>query len=296
MKTSPASFRWMVAVLGTFAATTIVAMAQQPVPPGFLHADSRVLEENDYIIGPQDALIVTSYDQPELSGRFIVEADGTFTYPLIGRVPAGGMTLRDIEAGLEWRLKEQGFLTDPQIMVAIAEYKSQKIFIVGEVREPGAYPLTGDMRLIEALARAGSTLPTASGEVVIVRAGESGAGESHAAGSGHPQEHAARVNLRDLEDGQLLPNVALRGGDTVFVLRAQDVFVFGQVRNPGAYPLPKNTMVLQALSLAGGITDRGTTSRMKVVRTIGGETKEFKVLPTDFVQPGDTIVVPQRFF
>jgi len=68
------------------------------------------------------------------------------------------------------------------------------------------------------------------------------------------------------------------------------------VKNPGAYPLPQDTMLLQALSLAGGVTDRASTSRIQVVRTIGGQKQTMKVALTDFVQPGDTIVVPQRFF
>ena len=106
-----------------------------------------------------------------------------------------------------------------------------------------------------------------------------------------------RVNLRDLENGVFSQNTVLRDGDTIFVPRAESVYVFGQVKNPGAYPLQqKNTSVLQALSLAGGITDRGSTSRIRIVRIVKGEKKEVSVKLTDVVQPGDTIVVPERFF
>src|SRR5438477_3086207 len=97
----------------------------------------------DYIVGPQDVLTITSYDQADLSGRFTLEADGTFTYPLIGRVKAGGLTLRSLETALKKRLKDEGFFNNPQISVAVETYKSQKIFVVGEVRLPGAYPLSG---------------------------------------------------------------------------------------------------------------------------------------------------------
>lgn len=273
----------MVAVLCGLVATVTVAMAQQPAPPGFPGVEQSV--EEDYVIGPQDVLIITSYDQPELSGRFAVETDGTFTYPLIGRVHAGDKTLREVEADLERQLIEQGFFTHPQMTVAVGAYKSQRIFIVGEVRQPGAYPLSGEMRLIEALALAGSMLPTASGEVVVARA----------ARDGQPQ-HTVRLSVRDLEEGLLMPDLALRGGETIFALRAENVFVFGQVRNPGAYPLARHTMVLQALSLAGGVTDRGATSRIEVVRIVNGGQQTIRVALTDFVQAGDTIVVPQRFF
>jgi len=75
------------------------------------------------------------------------------------------------------------------------------------------------------------------------------------------------------------------------------VYVFGHVKNPSAYALQqKNTTVLQALSLAGGVTDRGSTSRIRIVRIVNGEKKEFKVKLTDLVQPGDTIIVGERFF
>jgi polysaccharide biosynthesis/export protein len=250
----------------------------------------------DYVVGAQDILTITSYDQADLSGKFSVEADGTFTYPLIGRVKAGGLTLREVEAQVKAQLKDGGFFNRPQITVAIEQYKSQKIFIVGEVRTPGTYPLSGHMNLVEALARAGSTMPSASGEAVIVH-------PSNQAVTGPvlpDQENAesiVRVNLRDLENGLFSQNAVLRDGDTIFIPRAESVYVFGQVKNPGAYPLQqKNTTVLQALSLAGGVTDRGSTGRIKVVRIVKGEKREFKVKLSDLVQPGDTLVVAERFF
>src|SRR5437016_6780048 len=91
----------------------------------------------DYLVGPQDVLTITSYDQADLSGKFAVEADGTFTYPLIGRVKGGGLTLRQLEAQVKKQLKDDGYFRNPQITVAVETYKSQKIFVVGEVRNPG---------------------------------------------------------------------------------------------------------------------------------------------------------------
>jgi len=250
----------------------------------------------DYVVGPQDVLTITSYDQNDLSGRFSVEADGTFTYPLIGRVKAGGLTLRQVEAQVKKQLKDGGFFNNPQITVAVDQYKSQKIFINGEVRVPGTYLLSGNMNLVEALARAGSTLPSASGEAVIVHPSN-----QNVTGSVLPNQENAesivRVNLRDLENGVFSQNAVLRDGDTIFVPRAESVYVFGQVKNPGAYPLQqKNTTVLQALSLAGGVTDRGSTARIDIVRIVNGEKKELRVKLGDPVKPGDTIIVHERFF
>src|SRR5207245_6066192 len=139
----------------------------------------------------------TSYDQADLSGKFVIEADGTFTYPMIGRVKAGGLTLRALEGAIKKQLKDGGYFRNPQITVAVETYKSQRVFIVGEVRTPGTYPLSGDMNLVEALARAGSTLPTASGEAVIVHAGDKASGPTLP--RTEDDKNIVRVNLRDLE-------------------------------------------------------------------------------------------------
>ncbi len=250
----------------------------------------------DYVVGPQDVLAINSYDQTDLSGRFAIDADGTFTYPLIGRVKAGGLTLRQVEAELKKRLKDGQYFINPQLSVSIDQYKSQKIFVVGEVRSPGAYSLSGDMSLIEALARAGSTLPSASGEVLIVHP-VVGQTPSDALSKPDDAGNIARINLKDLESGILSQNAALRDGDTIVVPRAQSVYVFGQVKNPGAYSLQQaNTTVLQALSLAGGVTDNGSTNRIKIVRMANADKKEIRVNLSDIVKPGDTIIVPERYF
>lgn len=251
-------------------------------------------QQTDYIIGSQDVLAITVYDQPDLSGTFNVEADGSFTFPLVGRVAAGGQTLRALEEDLEARLAD-GYLKHPQVSVAVEQYRSQRIFLMGEVRAPGAYQLTGDMTLIEALARAGSVTASAGDEVMIVRPRESRSD----AGPLTPDDEDAeiiRVDLRALQAGELSHNVPLRDGDTLVVLRAQAVYIFGQVKSPGAFSIEKGTTVLQALSLAGGVTDRGSTGRVFVVREVDGKKKEFKVKLSDTVEPGDTLIVKERFF
>jgi polysaccharide export outer membrane protein len=250
----------------------------------------------DYVIGPQDVLLITSYDQENLSGKFTIEADGTFTYPLIGRVNAGGLTLRALEESVKKRLKDGGFFNNPQVTIGVETYRSQRIFIVGEVRAPGAYPLSGEMNLIEAIARAGSTLPTASGEAIIVHPTAPSANEPTLPDR-NPAAQTDHVDLRAMQNGVVTPTIVLHDGDTIFVPRAESVYVFGFVRNPGAYPLQqKQTSVLQALSLAGGVTERGATTRIRIVREVNGKKKELKVQLTDIVQPGDTIIIAERIF
>ena len=252
----------------------------------------------EYVVGAQDVLTITVWDSPEISGRFTVEADGSFTFPLIGRVKAGGLTLRQFEAELKKQLAD-GYFKNPQVSVAVETYRSQRIFIVGEVRSPGTYQLTGDMTLIEAIARAGSTTPGAAPGAIVVHApaGSAPAGPTLPESKAGEAPGTKRVNLRDLQSGVLSQNITLRDGDTIFVPRAESIYVFGQVKSPGAYALQSaETSVLQALSLAGGVTDRGATNRIRILRVVKGEKVELKVKLTDLVQPGDTIVVPEKFF
>jgi polysaccharide biosynthesis/export protein len=248
----------------------------------------------DYVIGAQDVLTVQVFDEDKLSGKYTVEADGTFSFPFLGRVKAGGLTLRAFENDLKKRLSGD-YLKNPQVTVGVEQYRSQRVFVMGEVRSAGPVALTGGMTLIEALARAGSTTPTASGEVSIVRATQGGA-----KGPLLPDQDSGvevfRATIRTLEGGSLKQNIELRDGDTIFVPRAETAYVFGQVKNPGAYALQKDTTVLQALSLAGGVTENGAMNRVKVVRILKGEKQEVKVKLTDIVKPGDTIIVPERYF
>ncbi len=273
--------RAFVALLVLLAATSAAARQRSIPPAGGQTAD--------YVIGAQDALVVTSYDQADLSGRFVVEADGTFTFPLLGRVGAGGMTLRQFEASLRQQLVAGGFFKNPQITVGVTQYRSRKVYVLGEVRKPGVLPISGAMRLVEALALADSLLPTAGPEVVIIPASDDPTASR--------EDRAVRIRLAELENGNIAMNVPLNDGDTILVPRAEEVYVFGQVKSPGAYPVRQEEMtVLQALSLAGGVTDRGATSRIEIVRTIDGARQEIRAGLTDIIRPGDTVVVPERYF
>ena len=256
-------------------------------------SDAAAQSAGDYQIGPQDVLTIQVFDQADLGGKYTVETDGTFSFPLIGRVKAAGMTLRAFEVDLKAKLAD-GYFRNPQVTVGVEQYRSQRVFVMGEVRAPGPMPITGGMTLIEALSRAGSTQPTASGEVAVVRAPQG------AKGPVMPDQDSGtevfRASIRALESGSLSQNIELHDGDTIFVPRAETAYVFGQVKNPGGYALQKDTTVLQALSLAGGVTENGAMNRVRIVRIVAGIKKEVKVNLTDTVKPGDTIIVPERYF
>jgi polysaccharide export outer membrane protein len=249
--------------------------------------------QTDYRIGAQDVLNITVFGEPDLSGKYTVEQDGTFTFPLVGRVKAGGVTMREFEQVLKKMLAD-GFLKNPSVSIAVETYRSQRILVMGEVRAPGEYLLTGDMTLLAALARAGGTGTAASREVLIVRSARRIGGNSE--GGSAADAEIIRVDLSDLQSGNMGLNITLQDGDTVNVPKAQSVFVSGQVKSPGAYAVERGTTVLQVLSLAGGLTERGADSRVKIQRMVKGKLKEIKAKLTDVVEPGDTVIVPEKFF
>lgn len=253
-----------------------------------LDAQPRV--QTEYSVGPQDVLTIQVFGEPDLSGKYTVEQDGSFTYPQIGRIKAGGLTLRALEQELRKQLADGQILRNPQVAVSIENYRSQRILILGEVRSPGEYQLAGGMTLLAALARAGSTSTTAGREAVIVRMPVNAKpGEG-----GEPE--VIKVDLADLQAGNMGLNIQLVDGDTINIPKAQSAFVSGQVKMPGAFAVDSGMTVLQLLTLAGGVTDRGSEGRISILRTVDGKPKETKAKLNDLVQPGDTIVVKPRFF
>ena len=246
----------------------------------------------NYVVGANDRLQITVWNQEDISGEYVVSGDGSFTFPLVGRVAAAGLTLVQLEAELK-RLLSAGYFRNPQVTAAVTEYRSKQVFVMGALRAPGTYPLTGEMTLIEALARAGSTSAEAADHAFIIRT-------PSAEGPVLPGEDASatvtRIDLRALDGGQLPAAVAIQDRDTIFVPRASNVYVYGQVRNPGSYPIGQDTTVRQALSLAGGASDFGAVNRIRVLRLENGTEREIKVELNDVLKPGDTLVVPERFF
>ena len=253
----------------------------------------------DYQIGPEDILKVTVYGNEDLTQTVVVQSDGTFVFPLIGRIKGGDLTPKELERKITVLLST-GFIRNPQVTVIVQEYRSKTIFVVGEIMRPGTYPLSGSRTLVEALAKAGPTTANAGGEVVIVRPHGDVQGpvlpSQVGVGPASASAEVIRVNMPDIQAGDLTKNVLLRPNDTVFVPLAPKVFVSGEVRNPGAYPFASGTTVRQAISLAGGLTEDGSSGRIRVVRTVEGKSRELKIKLEDAVQPGDTIVVKSKLF
>jgi polysaccharide export outer membrane protein len=287
----------------------------------------------DYEIGPGDVLKVVVLGQAEMTGNFTVGPDGMVAFPILGKVKASETTTLELERKLTVLLAD-GILKRPQVTVTVGEYGSQKVFVTGEVQRPGQYSLKADRSLLALLGDIGPLGSNVGHEVIVVRppsgvpaatgpavplslteepgteTAERPSGESPPAQSAPaptdsgipglpfvaPGSEVFRVSLLELQSGNPEKNIALRAGDTVYFPRASQVYVMGSVARPGPYRYQEGMTVLQALTLAGGVTERGSAGRTKVIRIVNGKKVEKKVKATELVQPEDTLVVPERFF
>lgn len=243
-----------------------------------------------YVVGPADVLKVQVWKQPDLSGSYTVGADGAITLPLIGGVQVAGLTPAGIQEALVRRLAD-GYLRQPQVVVSVEQHRSQRVFLAGEVRQPGVIPLSGTLTLLEAIARAGALTDRAGSAAILARPRTKGAPASFTGAS-----EIVRVDLRRLSNGDLEQNLLLQDGDTVFIPAAATVHVMGEVARPGEYPIVEDTRVAELLSRAGGVTERGSTRRLRVVRMDSGKKVERDIVLEDVLRPGDIIVVRERLF
>lgn len=264
--------------------------AQAPQPPA---SPAPPQATDEYIIGPQDVIAITIFDDAGLSRPALtVDAEGTVDCPMIGRVKVAGFSAREVEKILVARYAPD-YLVNPSISVMVKEFRNMVVWVQGQVRSPGQVELKGDANLLTALAVAGPLLSDAGSHVIISR---NPAG-SDAAGPVIPGDQKTggqiRVSRDDIQTGRA-GRYRLRAGDTVFVPKADVFFVTGHVRSPNSYVLTEGLTVLQALALAGGVTERAAKNRISVQRVVDGKKVEIRVKDTDLVLPNDTIIVPAR--
>jgi polysaccharide export outer membrane protein len=260
------------------------ALGQTPARPG-----------QEYRIGPKDVLKVTVWGHDDLSRQVVVSADGSFQFPLVGDVQAAGLTPGEIEARLR-DLLGKDYLVSPQVAVSVQEYRSQRVFVLGEVEKAGTYALTGQTTLLDVLSQAGGPGKSAGRQVVVVRFPSSeGPMAPGAAGS-----VTFRSNLQRLLDGVVEENILLQSGDTVYVPKLTSFFVLGEVLRQGAYAMEKETTALEAVTLAGGFTDRAAPAGAKILRKRGDGAQES--LDVDLtaaaarevlLSEGDTLMIPR---
>lgn len=255
-------------------------------PPGF---------NAIYQIGPTDVLGIKVFGEDNLSNNYTVDSDGSITFPLIGRVQVSGKTTRQIEEQLTKTL-DADFIKKPQVSVEIATYRARSIYVIGEVRSPGRYSIQGPQTLLEVIAHAGSTTPTASNTIIVQRYkdGIAAAISAPALPGDTGSAEVMRVSLEDLREGRLTANILLQDNDTIIVPPAERFYVSGFVKQPGSFVLRTGMTVRQAIAEAGGISDRGSTRGIKIIRKVDGKEVELDADMADLVRPNDTIRVRQR--
>ena len=239
-------------------------------------------------VAPRDQLDITVWGVEHYSRRYPVGPDGTLDFPDLGKVKVGGLTPRQIEEELAKRLRDGGFLLSPQVTVTLEQTQNQRVTVSGAVTMPGVIQYAGEMTVFEAIVRAGQATEAASDEVLIIRASSAGTGDAATGAAGQPG--VLTVDLKQLRNGDLSNNPTLADGDMIIVREAQDFFISGEVRAPGAYPARAGLTVEQALALAGGLTERGSTRRIEIKR-VGADEVLKGVQLDDPVKPGDTIKV-----
>jgi polysaccharide export outer membrane protein len=252
------------------------------------------INPNSYRVGLQDEVKVTVFDEPDLSTMYRVDADGSISFPLIGRVQAAGMTLSELQQRITTMLAA-GYIRNPQVRVEVNQYKSQFVYVIGEVRAPGKITMTGTtMTLLEALALAGSPTSSASNEVIVVHPVRPNA--ANALPATDVEGARITVNRKDLELGKAGQDVVLQDGDIINVPSAQHFYITGMIRNPGTFVLDPGMSIQQAIALAGGLNERGSARRIKISRLVNGKLTEVSVNLEDKIQPGDTLMISGRFF
>src|SRR5437868_760048 len=203
-----------------------------------------------------DLLQITMFGVQDFTTDYRVSSSGGISFPPLGIVHIAGLSTSEAETLIERELVERGFYREPRISVFEKEYVTHGVSILGEVKNPGVYPLLADRHLLDLLSQAGGLAPNASKAVSITHAG---------------QNTPSVVTLSPDPELAATSNPAILTGDTIVVATAGVVYVIGNVNKPGGYPMTDNQItVLQALALAGGNSPMAALDRAQIVRQVKG--------------------------
>ena len=240
---------------------------------------------NDYRMGTGDVLRITVYGQPDLTTEARIGESGSITFPLIGEVKLVGNTPSQGEAEIVRRLKKGGFILDPNVNLNIVQYHSQQISVLGRVNRPGQLTLEKISRVSDALALAGGIVIDGADTITLVR------------------ERNGKTEYRDIDvivlfkEGGETSNEVVSDGDIINVAKQPVFYIYGVVQRPGSFRLEQNMTVVQALSMGGGLTQRGTQRGIKILRRDNkGVMQELATQLSDLVKKDDVIYVKESLF
>jgi len=237
-------------------------------------------------LGGGDTVRIAVFQNPDLTTETRISERGTITFPLIGEVVLAGLTPAGAEARIAEQLIKGKFVLKPQVSLNVTQIRSRQVSVLGQVARPGRYPLD-DTRsnLTDLLALAGGISATGddSVNVMVTRDGKTA---------------KLDINVPTMyRTGDLSRNIRLESGDTVFVQRAPVFYIYGEVQRSGVYRLEPKMIVMQALSVGGGVTARGTDRGLKIHRkTPDGNFQRIDARLTDLVEPDDVIYVRESLF
>jgi polysaccharide export outer membrane protein len=221
-----------------------------------------------------------------MSSTVYVGDDGNISIPLAGNVQVTGLSPAQASGRIENALKTGKILVDPHVSVTVTQSRSQRVSVLGQVGTPGRFPIESNTSIFDLLAQAGGVTSTGSDMIYIIRQDKDG------------KETRYPVDLKGLANGAgALPSIALRGGDSVFVPKAEQFSIYGEVSTPGRYRVEPGMTVIEAIAKAGGITQRGSQRRVEIKRKLpNGNYSHVKAKFGDLVQPDDVIQVKESIF
>jgi polysaccharide biosynthesis/export protein len=264
------------------------AQAAQPVPPKASATRASGTPDADQMrIGAGDTIRITVYQSPDLSLETRVNEGGAISYPLLGRVQLAGLSVTAAEQHIASELKRRDFVRDPQVIIVVTQVRANQINVLGQVGKPGRYPLDlAGMRISEVLALAGGVLAGVGSDTIVVTGTRDG------------RPFRKEVDLpRLFSSGGASEDMVVAPGDTVWVDRAPQIFMYGEIQHPGALRLERGMTVMRALATAGAATPRGTLKGIKVTRhTPDGKTQTLEPSMEDTLKDGDVVYIRESLF
>lgn len=241
--------------------------------------------EDEYRLGVGDTVRVTVFDQPDLLTEGEITESGKLNMALVGEVAVAGMTRNEAAAVIAASLQGGGFVRDPNVIVRVLEYRSQQVTVLGEVVKPGRYPISRPTSVAELIAAAGGIAAKGSTLVTVTQTSADG------------QPRRQDVETSELTGNGAANTILLRAGDSIYVPGAPMVYVYGEVKQPGAYPLQPGMTVLQALAVGGGLTPRGTERGIRIERRgADGAVHAYSVRGNEKLEPNDVLRVLESWF